>query len=129
VITAIPTLLDMLELPGAVVSINAIGCQKSSVQRRYYLCSINDLQRFADVERRHWAIENSQHWVLDVQFNEDANRSRKDHSAANLALIRRIALNLLRNTEHSKRSIRQRKMRACFNDAYRYETLFGSTET
>jgi len=61
---------------------------KISVQRRYYLCAINDLQRFAQVVRGHWAIENSQHWVLDVQFHEDANRSRKDHSAANLALIR-----------------------------------------
>jgi len=113
---------------GMVESTREIG-NKISVQRRYYLCSIHDLQCFADVARRHWAIENSQRWGLDVQFHEDANRSRKDHSAANLVLIRRIALNLLRNTEHSKRSIRQRKMRTCFNDAYRHKTLFGTADT
>jgi len=103
-----------------VESTREIG-NKTSVQRRYYLCLINDLQRFA--------IENSQRWLLGVQFHEDANRRRKDHSAANLALMRRIALNLLRNTENSKRNIRQRKMRACLNDAYRHKTLFATAAT
>ena len=62
---------------------------------RYFLSSIGELKHFASVVRDHWAIENSQHWVLDVQFREDANRSRKDHSAGNLAMIRRAALNLI----------------------------------
>jgi len=55
---------------------------KVSTQRRYYICSFNDLKCFEQVVRGHWAIENSQHWVLDVQFGEEANRSRKDHSRA-----------------------------------------------
>jgi len=113
---------------GMVECVREVG-DKISTQRRYYLCSFNDLERFAQVVRGHWAIENSQHWVLDVQFGEDANRSRKDHSASNLALIRRMALNLLRRAEQSKSSIRRRKMRACFNDEYRHQVLFGSKGT
>jgi len=113
-----------LKAVGMVECVREAG-DKVSVQRRYYLCSINDLERFAQVVRGHWAIENSQHWVLGVQFGEDANRSRKDHSASNLALIRRMALNLLRSAEDSKFSIRRRKMRAGFNDEYRYQVIFG----
>ena len=79
--------------------------------------------------RDHLRIENSQHWVLDVQFGEDANRSRKDHSAANLAVIRRMALNLLRNDSDTKRSLRRRKMRAAFSDDYRSGLLFGNATT
>jgi len=130
---AISDQIDWLEQKPLWVGLKAVGMvecvrevgEKVSVQRRYYLCSIAELDRFAQVVRGHWAIENSQHWVLDVQFGEDANRSRKDHSASNLALIRRMALNLLRRAEQSKSSIRRRKMRACFNDEYRYQVLFG----
>jgi len=102
---------------------------KTSIERRYFLCSFADLQRFAQTVRDHWRIENSQHWVLDVQFGEDANRSRKDHSAANLAVIRRMALNLLRNDPDPKRSLRRRKMRAAFSDEYRSGLLFGNAAT
>jgi len=117
-ITTIPTLLDMLELPGAVVSIDAIGCQKSIagkiVQKKAdYVLALKDNhpQLFEDVKL--WLDSE-----LDAELLTIHETLEKDHSAANLALIRRIALNLLRNTENSKRSIRQRKMRACFNDVY-----------
>ena len=98
---------------------------ESSQERRYYLCSITDPQRIAQVIRAHWSIENQQHWVLDVQFGEDAHRARKDHSAANLGIIRRAALNLLRDNDDSTLSIRRRKMRACTNLTYRQHILFG----
>jgi len=58
---------------------------KTSVECRYYLYSFTGLERFAEAVRGHWGIENGQHWVLDVQFGEDANRTRKDHSSENLA--------------------------------------------
>ncbi|QFY44721.1 ISAs1 family transposase [Candidatus Methylospira mobilis] len=74
---------------GRVESTRTCG-GKTSTECRYYLCSFNDLLRFAGITRGHWGIENGQHWVLDVQFGEDANRARKDHSAENLALIRRM---------------------------------------
>jgi predicted transposase YbfD/YdcC len=98
---------------------------KASVQRRYYLCSISEPARIAQVIREHWSIENQQHWVLDVQFGEDRHRARKEHSAANLALIRRAALNLLRDNDSSTVSIRRRKMRCGTNHDYRHQILFG----
>ena len=61
-----------LHAVGRVESRRIIG-DKTSVEYRYYLCSFRDLSRFADGVR--------QHWVLDVQFGEDANRARTDHSA------------------------------------------------
>ncbi|MBK8536845.1 MAG: ISAs1 family transposase [Candidatus Competibacteraceae bacterium] len=58
---------------------------------------MTDPARFTDAVRRHWGIENGQHWVLDVQFGEDACRACRDHSAENLALIHRMAFNVLRH--------------------------------
>lgn len=114
-----------LHAVGVVESIREIG-DKVTIERRYYLSTIEDVQRFAQTVRNHWSIENQQHWVLDVQFEEDANRSRKDHSPENLALIRRTALNLLRQTEDGKRSLRRRQLVALLDDDYRSRALFGS---
>lgn len=81
--------------------------------------------RFAEAVRGHWAIENGQHWVLDVQFGEDANRARQKHSAGNLALVRRMALNVLRHNGPSKDSLHRRQLRAALNDDYRARLIFG----
>jgi predicted transposase YbfD/YdcC len=113
---------------GRVESTRILG-DKTSVETRYYLCSFIDLERFARSVRQHWAIENQQHWVLDVQFGEDDNRTRKDHAPENLALIRRAALNLLNNNGPSKDSLRRRKLRACLSDRYRAELIFGKKLT
>jgi len=113
-----------LQAVGRVESIRIIGDQ-TSTEHRYFLCSLTDPERFAASVRGHWGIENQQHWVLDVQFGEDACRTRNDHSAENLALIRRIALNVLRHNGPSRDSIRRRKLRAALNDDYRLRLLFG----
>ena len=113
---------------GRVESTRIIG-EKLSVETRYYLCSFTDLKRFAEGVRTHWLIENSQHWMLDVQFGEDSHRARKDYSAENLALIRRAALNLFNTQKKAKDSIRRRKLRACLSDRYRFELLFGKQKT
>lgn len=97
---------------------------KTSCERRYYLCSLRDVTRIAQTIRSHWAIENQQHWILDVQFGEDAHRTRKNHSAANLGLIRRTALNLLQQDTSTKWSIRRRKMRFQYDLKYRETLLF-----
>lgn len=109
---------------GRVESTRIIDGQ-ASTECRYYLGSLTSLERFADVVRGHWAIENGQHWVLDVQFGEDANRARKGHSAENLGLLRRMALNVIRHNGPSKDSLRVRKLRASLNDGYRFELIFG----
>lgn len=114
-----------LQAVGMVESVRHMKGE-SSIERRYFLCSFNDLSRFASVVRNHWAIENQQHWVLDVQFDEDSNRSRKNHSAKNLATVRRMALNLIRhNDTNHKRSLKQRQRMAAFNDNYRLQLIKG----
>lgn len=112
-----------LQAVAMVESSREIG-GKISCERRYYLCSMTDVTRIALTIRQHWAIENQQHWILDVQFGEDAHRTRKNHSAANLGLIRRAALNLLQQDTSTKGSIRRRKMRSLFDLSYRETLLF-----
>ncbi len=111
---------------GRVESTRIIG-ETSTTEYRYYLCSFTGLERFAEAARGHWAIENTQHWVLDVQFAEDLNRSRKDRSPENLALVRRMALNIIRMNGPSKQSLRIRKLKAALNDDYRYQLIFGGS--
>ena len=62
--------------------------------RTYLLSTVLSPERFNEVVRAHWDIENGLHWVLDVVMNEDQARSRKDHGPENLAVLRRLALNL-----------------------------------
>jgi len=114
-----------LQAVGRVQSTRIIGDQVST-ECRYFLCSFSEPDRFAATVRGHWGIENQQHWVLDVQFGEDACRTRRDHSAENLALIRRVALNVLRHNGPPRDSIRQRKIRAALNDNYRLNLLLGT---
>lgn len=115
-----------LQAVGRVESTRIIG-DHASTECRYFLCSFLDRDRFATAVRGHWGIENQQHWVLDVEFGEDACRTRNDHSAENLALIRRVALNMLRHNGPPRDSIRRRKLRAALNDDYRLRLLLGQS--
>lgn len=113
-----------LQAVGRVESTRLIG-EKTSTECRYFLCSFPERDRFAATVRQHWGIENQQHWVLDVQFGEDACRTRNNHSAENLAVIRRMALNVLRHNGPARDSIQRRKLRAALNDDYRLRLLLG----
>ena len=113
-----------LQAVGRVESTRLIG-EKTSTECRYFLCSFPERDRFAATVRQHWGIENQQHWVLDVQFREDACRTRNGHSAENLAVIRRMALNVLCHNGPARDSIRRRKLRAALNDDYRLRLLLG----
>jgi predicted transposase YbfD/YdcC len=99
--------------------------EKPSVERRYFISTVTDLPKFAENVRGHWSTENQQHWVLDVQFGEDKNRTHKN-AAKNLAVIRRMSLNLLRRDLQDKRSVRLRRLVAMMKDSYREELLFGT---
>ena len=114
-----------LQAVGRVESTRISGHQ-TSTECRYCLRSFPNRDRFAATVRGHWGIENQQHWVLDVQFSEDDCRTRKNHSAENLALMRRLALNLLTHNGLPRDSIRRRKRRAVLNDEYRLRLLFGT---
>lgn len=91
---------------------------------RYYLSSLpGDARALARAVRSHWGIENEVHWVLDVAFREDESRARVGHSAANLAVIRRLALNLLRADPTRKIGIKGSRLKAGWDDAYLLHVL------
>jgi predicted transposase YbfD/YdcC len=99
-----------------------------SVESRYFITSLTDPLRFQEVVRDHWAIETSQHLILDVQFREDDNRTCKKNAATNLAIIRRMSLNMLRRNggqADAKLSIRARKVRTAADDDTRARYIFG----
>ena len=222
-ITAIPKLLELLELAGAVVTIDAMGCQVEIARkivekeadyvlpvkgnqptleagimgyflehmeddfarvrvsrhetkekghgrqehRTYYVCdapeelpdrgrwaklkrigmAISDTVRsgkpfdevriyimsrkmsarsFGAAVRGHWGIENSLHWQLDMSFGEDRSRVRKDHAAANMAALRRMALGLLKNEVTRKVGIKNKRLVAAWNIDYLRQVLFGA---
>ena len=90
---------------------------KTTTETAYYLLSAPlAAHRFHEVVRHHWGIENSLHWVLDVTMNEDQSRNRKDHSPENLALLRRLALNLAK-LEPSKGSMKAKLKQAGWDNA------------
>jgi predicted transposase YbfD/YdcC len=93
---------------------------KATEEIRYFISSLdaNNPKRLEPIVRAHWAIENNLHWVLDVAFDEDSNRTRKGHSAANLAVIRHIALNLIKAEKTSKVGIKIKRLKAGWNNDY-----------
>jgi predicted transposase YbfD/YdcC len=110
---------------GMVESVREIGDRVPQVERRYFISSAGlTTARFAAAVRDHWLIENRLHWSLDVIFGEDDARTRKDHAPQNVALLSKIALNLLRmDTSDPKLSIRQRRKAAAWNDDVRMRML------
>lgn len=93
-------------------------------QTRYYVSSLaGEATTIAQAARSHWGIENQLHWVLDVAFREDASRARLGHSAANLALLRKLALNLLRTEPTRKHGIKASRLRAGWDNAYLLRVL------
>ncbi len=96
---------------------------KTTTGAAYYLLSTPlSAKRFSEVARQHWGIENSLHWVLDVTMNEDQSRNRKDHGPENLAMLRRLALNLAR-LEPSKGSMKGKLKRAGWDDQFLAQLL------
>lgn len=86
---------------------------QTSTEKRYYLTShAPDAERLGRLVRRHWGIENRCHWVLDMTFDEDHCRVRKGHAAENLALLRKLTLNLLRHDQTIKDTMRGKRIRA-----------------
>lgn len=92
------------------------------VVRHYLLSKHLSPKQLLHVTRSHWGIENRLHWVLDVHFAEDANRARKDNAPENLAILRRLALNILRASPDTA-SLRRKIKRAGWDDAFLLQTL------
>jgi predicted transposase YbfD/YdcC len=114
---------------------------KQTTQRRYYLTSLDPRQvgarRLGELVRGHWSIENQLHWSLDVSFNDDAARVRKDHGPANLAAVKRHVLGLVKRSlpdastplKAKRTSLKSRRFRCGLDDNYLIRTLTGTGQT
>jgi predicted transposase YbfD/YdcC len=92
--------------------------QQVTREHRYYLSSLPpDAAALGRTIRAHWGIENRLHWVLDLAFREDDSRYRADHGPENLAIVRHLALNLLRR-EPGRAGIAKKRFRAALDDRY-----------
>lgn len=108
----------------AMVVSTRIVAGKQTKKVRYYISSLaNDPKRLLHIVRRHWAIENELHWVLDVALNEDHSRVRKDQAPENLAVLRHIALNLLKQEKTAKGGIHAKQLQAAWKEDYLLKVL------
>ena len=100
---------------------------KETSEVRYYISSLPlGVKRFAVASRGHWGIENSLHWVLDMTFNEDQSRIRKDHGAENFGLLRRFAIGIIKQ-DSSKGSVRRKRKKAAWDDSFLLTLLKSMT--
>lgn len=116
--------LDRVEDWGGLTSIAMLESERTiddvtSVERRYYICSCSpSAEELLEATRNHWGIENSLHWVLDMGFREDECRVRKGHGAENLARLRHLAMNLLKQDKTAKIGIKNKRLKAGWDHDY-----------
>jgi predicted transposase YbfD/YdcC len=99
--------------------------EEKSCEDRYHIASTSGAKRILWAVRSHWGIENELHWTLDLAFDEDRSRVRKDHGAENLAVLRHIALNLLKQEKTCKRGMKGKRLLAGWNQDYLLKVLVG----
>jgi predicted transposase YbfD/YdcC len=101
--------------------------EKRETETRYYLSSLpGNAEQLMDAVRDHWHVENRLHWVLDVTFREDDSRIRTGDAAQNMAVLRHMALNLLKQEQSTKRSIRGKRLKAGWDEDYLAQILCGN---
>jgi predicted transposase YbfD/YdcC len=99
-----------------------------TIEQRYSIASLTRAaQRLAQAVRAHWGIEKCVHWVLDVAFREEDSRVRVGYAPENLAVLRHIALTLLRQDTRTTLGIQNKRLKAGWDDAYLAKLVFGHT--
>jgi predicted transposase YbfD/YdcC len=98
---------------------------KTSFERRFYITTLTCIEAFSKGVREHWSIENSLHHTLDVAFDEDRSTRKKGDSPANSAVLRHIALNLLKKEKSKKVSINRKRAMACLLPEYLEKIVFS----
>jgi predicted transposase YbfD/YdcC len=111
---------------GVAISDTVRGGKPCDDVRYYILSKKLNARSFGAAVRGHWGIENSLHWQLDMSFGEDRSRIRKMHAGANFAIVRRLALSLLKNEKSHKVGVRTKRLTAGWNDDYLEQVLFGA---
>ena len=101
---------------GAVCA-NVQTGEHTTEETRYYITPLDHIDLFARAVRAHWGIENSVHWCLDMTLHEDHDRTGKDHSAENMAVVRHIALDILKQYPE-KISLARKRRRCSYDDAF-----------
>lgn len=116
--------LDMAEEWDGLTTIAKIESERTlngetSIEHRYYICSCDaSAEKINQAVRSHWGVENSLHWVLDMAFREDECRVRKKFGPENLARLRHMALNLLKQDETTKMGIKNKRLKAGWDNDY-----------
>jgi predicted transposase YbfD/YdcC len=96
---------------------------KKSIESRYFISSLTSHDLFQKSVRTHWQIENSCHWVLDISFREDESRIRAGNAAENFSIMRKIALNILKNDKSYKNGVKGKRRGAGWDDEYRSKII------
>ena len=114
-----------LSAVGMAISERVDSKGRHSMETRYYILSrLVTAREFATAVRGHWGIENNLHWQLDVSFREDECRASRDHGPANLSVIRRFVLGLLKRDTSCRKGIEIKRNKCAANDEYREKILF-----
>ena len=119
---------DHINWPHLKTIVKVVGKRRNSgaetSETRYYVTSLGcNAKRLLQAIRRHWGIENSCHWILDVAFDEDRCRIRQGHGAQNFAVLRHIALNLLKREPYAKCGIKAKRLKAAWCERYLLKVL------
>jgi predicted transposase YbfD/YdcC len=127
-----PEVLEYLNGEGAWAGLGSVAMVRSKrvareeeeVENRYYISSLKgDARQLLEATRTHWEIENCVHWVLDIAFDEDNSRVRQGNAPQNFAVVRHIALNLLKMEQSSKGGVKARRKRAGWDEDYLLKVL------
>ena len=125
--------LDFLRNKDEWKGLKSIACVQSrrcindseSIEMRYFISSLDNITKIARSIRHHWNVENKLHWVMDMDFDEDACRVRLDHAPENFALIRQIAHNLIKQESSKRVSVRRKINKAGWDNVFLTRIVAG----